>query len=142
MGRYVPVALSVPSTESTTTAGSAVGGFDNYDELHCVASLVGLAGGTLDVYVQESLDGGTTWFDVCHFPQLASGAAAIRYSFTVPRDSALKAVGQGTTPALAVNNVAGGPWGPQLRLLSVTGAGTSGDAKVQTLHCYMSKKAA
>lgn len=38
---------------------------------------------TLDVYVQTTDDGGATWYDVCHFPQLTAAAlkAAAYWAF-------------------------------------------------------------
>lgn len=132
--KTLSLSLSVPSTASTTTAGSAVRGFGNYDALKGVATLTGITGGTLDVYIQHSFDGGTTWSDVAHFPQLSAGASAITYDFSITLDSTIRTVGKGTSPLLAANTLCAGPWADQLRLVSVTGTGTSGSAQTQTVN--------
>jgi len=50
-------------------------------ELNCSAQAKD-SGDTLDVYVQTSLDGGTTWVDVVHFTQILGnvGAAKVYYA--------------------------------------------------------------
>jgi hypothetical protein len=76
---------------------------------------------TLDVYLQESLDQGTTWNDIAHTQ--FTGAAAVRY-FQI----AGKAAGS-TSPitkgdaALAGETVRQGPFGDQLRFKWVFAAG-------------------
>ena len=102
------------------------------EALRIVAELVGATGGTLDVYLQTSDDGGTTWYDWAHFPQLAAGASAIKYAFSVPSagELGITTIGSGTSPALAANTVVGGPWGDRIRALYVAGASTSAGAAV------------
>lgn len=106
---------------------------DGYVSLTVVAKLVGATGGTLDVYVQTSPDQGVTWVDYAHFPQLASGAAAIKYAFAAGQGTPSAApvvVGINTAPALAANTVVGGGWGDRIRLLMVAGSGTTVGAAV------------
>src|SRR5262249_6183355 len=50
-------------------------GLGAYKSLSIFSMLQGATGGTLDVYLQYSPDGGTTWVDYAHFPQVAAGAA-------------------------------------------------------------------
>jgi len=104
--------------------GSGEGPIAYYDTLEIEADLTGPTGGTLDVYVQRSRDGGTTYRDYIHFPQVAAGATK-RYTVSPALSNTIVEVGQGTSPALAANTCAGGKWGPQLRLMVTTGAGTS-----------------
>lgn len=43
------------------------------------------AGDTLDVYVDTSLDGGTTWINIIHFTQVLGNAAVKTFAATVAR---------------------------------------------------------
>lgn len=125
-------ASSQAVVNSTGVAGIASGLLDVSEHLFVLAQLVGATGGTLDVYIQTSPDLGTTWVDWAHFPQLAAGAAAIKYAFTVSKGSQLltpTVVGVNNSPALAVNTVVGG-WGDRFRLWMVAGASTSAGAAV------------
>ncbi len=132
----------MPHLNSTTLAGTSpaapgsaattgVGGFGEADSISIVATLQGATGGTLDVYVQTSYDGGATYVDFCHFPQLAGAAASSVRVWHVTRNLAqttLTTVGTGTSPALAANAIVGGCWGDYMRLLFVAGGGTSAGA--------------
>ncbi len=118
-----------------TAAGDVAGGLDRYDSLTIIATLQGATGGTLDVYLQMSPDGGTTWIDYAHYPQLAAAAVSSIRTWTVSRaaeQKTLTTVGSGTSPALAANTIMGGDWGDRLRALYVAGASTSAGA-VQTI---------
>lgn len=116
-----------------TAAGDTVAGLDKYDSLLIIGDLVGATAGTLDIYLQTSTDGGTTWYDYGHFAQLAAGAAAIVKAVTVSRAQgrvATVTVGKNTTPALAVDTFLGGEWGDRMRALYVAGASTSAGAAI------------
>jgi len=93
-------------------------------------------GGTLNLYLQESLDGGTTWWDCCAFPQVTAATASNVVVPIMLNSLTAYAVRKGTTasavPVLAAGTYTGGPYGPLLRLVAVTGTGTSGAAQVQT----------
>lgn len=105
-------------------------GLNKYTDLHIVADLIGATGGTLDVYLQTSHDG-LRWNDYAHFAQLAAGAAAITVTFAVTRraqQTSITTIGKDNTPALAANSVVGGEFGDQMRVLCVTGVGTSAAA--------------
>lgn len=117
---------------ASTAAGDILLGLGRYDALQITAELVGATGGTLDVYLQTSPDGGTSWYDYIHFPQLAAAASAVKYMVNVPQAGAtgITVVGKDTTPALAANTVVGGSWGDRLRPLYVAGASTSAGAAV------------
>lgn len=144
--QFLVFAETSPSAASTAASSAAVAGssgaagiamlatgLDGYLSLTVVAKLVGATGGTLDIYLQTSPDAGATWVDYAHFPQLAGGAAAIKYEFVVSQGIQTAApivVGINTTPALAANTVVGGAWGDRIRLLMVAGAGTSAGAAV------------
>ena len=132
----VPLSLVVPTTASTTTYGVAVH-TPLFERLVLVAALASLSASTLDVYVQESWDNGTTWTDVGHFAQITAGHAAVIYRLVLPSAGTAVVVGQGTVsnapPVLAAGSFADGPWGPMLRLVSVTGIGANASTATQTL---------
>jgi hypothetical protein len=133
MARRVQASLTDTSPASAITAvgGDLGGGFRDCNALTVVATIQGGTGGVLDVYLQTSFDGGTTWLDYAHFPQLAAGAAATTRVWHVTRDSAvgtLIAVGSGTSPSLTVNTINGGAFGDTFRVVYVAGASTSAGA--------------
>jgi hypothetical protein len=76
-----------------------------------VTSAAAAVGDTLDVYVQGSSDGGTTWDDIAHFTQvLGNGGAkkfAIRWQGDIAPTTALAAPQDGVLAA----GVAQGPHG-------------------------------
>jgi len=114
-----------------TVAQPPTPGLGAYKSLSIFSTLQGATGGTLDVYLQYSPDGGTTWVDYAHFPQLAAGAAAASRVWNVTKEAqqtTLTSVGTGTSPALAANSIVGGDWGDRLRVLTVAGAGTTSGA--------------
>lgn len=118
---------------ASTAAGTVIAcGLADLDSLTVVASLVGATGGTLDVYLQTSHDGGTTYYDWAHFTQLTAGNAALKVVAHVPRTQNVAAttIGSGTSPVLAANTITGGSWGDQMRLLFVAGASTSAGAAI------------
>jgi hypothetical protein len=136
--RFFTKTLSVPSTASTTTAGSAFALPLKYDSMLVVGVLAGLTGGTLDVYLQDSPDGGTTWLDCCHFTQVAAAGSG-KYAFSLALSSTPVAIGTGTTGspgvALAASSVRPAPWCTDtMRIVAVSGSGTSGSAAVQTIY--------
>ena len=106
---------------------------DEYESHDIVAELVGATGGTLDVYVQTSHDGGVNWYDKIHFAQLADGAAAVIYrtsTSNAQNGATPQAVGKNLSPQLGNNVTLNGPASDRMRLLMVAGAGTSAGAKV------------
>jgi hypothetical protein len=128
-GQRLVITGASPASASTAVIG-AVGGLQIYDSLQIIATIQGATGGTLDLYLQSSVDG-TSWYDYVHFAQFAAAAAALTRFISVSRHgqvTTLTAIGSGTSPALAVNTVLGGDFGTRLRLLAVAGASTSAGA--------------
>ena len=123
---------------ATTTVGTAiVANLEASDSVLLVLSVVGHAGGVLDVYVQ-SRHGAGNWVDVAHVPQLGDGAGAITYRIPLSRYTSILApvvVGVAGVPALAANSVVEGEFGDALRLVAVGGAGGAGGA-VQSCAVY------
>ncbi len=123
-----------PAGAAQAVVGAAVEGLSAFERFVVHAELVGATGGTLDVYLQRKI-GPDEWQDWIHFPQLASGAAAVKYAAAdVPNTATPIVVGEtndaGTTgaPALAVNTVAPGHPGDAVRCLAVAGAGAAAAA--------------
>jgi hypothetical protein len=126
--------------EATTSVGSVVAGLLEYEWFTIDAALTGIAGGTLDVYLQREVDpdGNGVWADWCHFPQFSAAGAAVEYSAQSGADKTIHVVEQGTTaaagtPALAANTFIGGHPGNKLRAVFVAGAGATGPAKTQVI---------
>lgn len=116
---------------SLTSGGSPVyTGLDDYGAVLLDCLVRGATGGTLDIYFQSSIKGGR-WYDVAHLPQLAAGAALVRYAFSISR---ARGGGSATplvvnpaddTPTLAANTVLTFTLGDALRMVYVAGVGTS-----------------
>ena len=111
-------------------AGGVFTGLDDYGSVTIDALVQGATGGTLDIVFQSSIKPGR-WFDVARLPQLANGAAPVRYVVTFNR-----ARGGGTSTANVVNVLDGVPLitantiyqfnlGDAVRLVLNAGAGTT-----------------
>lgn len=133
---------SAPGTIASTQAVSGTAGpsgiatqqLDDYQALSFEAVLTGATGGTLDVFIQNSPDMGSTWYDYVHFATLTAGASTVRYVASVAsgaQNLALQTIGTNLLPALAPATAIGGAWGDRFRIVMVAGAGTSAGAVVQ-----------
>jgi hypothetical protein len=119
------IAETSPGAASTVASTIVVKGLDRYDDMTIVAELIGATGGTLDIYLQGSWDGGANYYDWMHFAQLAAGAAAVKYiSPQPPAATAPVAIGKGVTPLLAAATRVGGAPAPFMRAVYVAGAST------------------
>lgn len=141
MSRYQlagTITATSPASASTAVAVATVPGLEKFDWFAIEADLAGATGGTLDVYVQRRL-ANNLWRDWIHFPQLAAGAAAVKYSVQSGSTTTITVVGGGTDAspgvALAVNTALGGHPGSELRVVFVAGASTSAGA-AQTVRVY------
>lgn len=133
-GTAQTVTATSPSTATTAVAATQFKGsaFSKAEQLVIDAALVGATGGTLDVYLQRKV-ASDTWRDLAHFPQLASGGAAVKYTATITGEgTSLVVVGGGSDAApgvaLAVNTVVNVIPGGDIRVVFVSGAGTSAGA--------------
>ncbi len=126
--------FTVPATASTTTLDTSgiLSGLDAIDSMLIVASLVGVTGGTLNLYLQvsDSVDaaGSPVWIDYLAFTQLADGASSVVKAYSVSRHAqqlTATTVGIGDTPALAAGTILGGDFGERMRLVAVTGSGVT-----------------
>ncbi len=126
------IATTSPATAITSISAS-VGGLAAFETVTVLATLTGATGGVLDVYLQGSFDGGVTWYEVCHFTQVAAAAAAKVYTVVFANAAAMTQVGTGTavsagTAVLTAGTIVGGHPGDQLRAVYVAGASTSAGA--------------
>jgi hypothetical protein len=122
---------STSPAAASTVAGPIVTGLGGAGSGQIFATLTGATGGTLNIYLQSSPDGGTTWSDYAAFAQLAAGAAATSVSFTLSKgqhQTTITTVGTGLSPALTTGQVLGGDWGDRLRLVFKANASTSAGA--------------
>jgi|SRR5580692_861260 hypothetical protein len=142
-----PAAASTNAASSQAvsgTAGSPAGVassqmMDDGAGVDIVAELAGASGGTLDIFIQASPDGGTTWVDIVHFAQLASGAAAVVYKTNIsnlpqPASAAPVVVGTGLhsgSTGLAAGTTVQGYGFDRLRLMMASGSGTTAGAAVK-----------
>lgn len=116
---------------ASTVAQTPVTGLGGFRSMAIYAEIQGGTGGTLDIYLQFSPDGGTTWVDYAHYAQITAGAAAIKRLTSFSKSgqvTSVATVGSGETPALAANTHLGGDWGDRLRVIAVAGSGTSAGA--------------
>jgi len=114
---------------SGNTTSTVITGLSKVTAITIIDSLLGATGGTLDVYVQDSPDGGTTWYDYIHYAQIAAaGGAQPIGAYDPTLNDTRTVIGTGTSPALAASAFRGGKPFDQMRLLLVAGAGTSAGA--------------
>jgi hypothetical protein len=109
---------------------------DDVDAVDVVVTFGGNTGGSLDVYVQINPDGqGKTWVDIIHFPTAASGTGALTWQAPISNNTTTNApflVGTNLNPALQATNpnVVNGAFSERMRLVMVSGIGTSAGTTV------------
>jgi hypothetical protein len=74
------------------------------------------AGDTLDVYIQSSIDGGTTWDDFVHFTQVLGNGGAKKYIAQWERDLSPTTPQHAPQDAAIAAGVQQGPIGPTWRV--------------------------
>lgn len=110
----------VSGIAATTVTRATTTGLDAYTDLDILINITagGTATGTLQIWLEDSADGGTTWDDLVSSNTFALGAAAITQHFFV----AGKIATSGTQGAaaqqetLAAGTVRAGPFGNQIRV--------------------------
>lgn len=127
------VTLTSPATATTAVGATTFKGsmFARAEKLVIDADLLGGTGGTLDVYLQRKI-AADTWRDWVHFPQLAA-ASSKKYSLCITGEgSSIVEVGGGSDAspgvALAVNTAVNVVPGGDVRVVFVSGGGTSAGA--------------
>lgn len=125
-------------TDGTVTVpGSEYGGLQNYDSLLILINVTaaGTATGTVNIRIQDSWDGGTSWDDIVSSLQLTLGSTTGTQRFVVQGNIAAATITTATSTALTmgsavVSNLAAGsarqgPFGDRIRVRE-TVASTSG----------------
>lgn len=134
-----PSSPSTAVSSGVVESAAAYGGpgvampLNDGNSLDIAADLRGATGGSLDVYVQYSVNSGRSWYDLAHFPQIASGAPLIYFRAPVSlytNSVNTSQVGKNLAPALAPSAMVNGAFGDRVRLVMVAGAGTSVGAPV------------
>ena len=90
MGSYREVELAASAARTTSGNGSAFGGFSQASRLAAQLSIASRSGTnpTLDVVIQHSIDGGTTWFDLITFTQATAAGNELKLYSEVDASSA------------------------------------------------------
>ena len=123
----------VTGSPSANVPAGVAGWVDDYASIEVIAELMGATGGSLDVYMQTSPDGGLTWFDTIHWPQQSAAGAQAYYNSPLSQAATTSTpvvVGKNLVPALAANTVINGSFGDRFRLVMVAGTSTSAGASV------------
>lgn len=123
-------------------------GLQNYDSLLFLINVTdnGTATGTVNIRIQDSWDGGTTWDDIVSSLQLTLGTTTGTQRFVVQGQIAAATITTATSTALTqgsavVSNLAAGsarqgPFGDRIRVRE-TVAGTSGSPVGATYSIHM-----
>jgi hypothetical protein len=117
--------ITPPATPATLNGSGVLQPFDVFHSAEIVAVLQGNTGGPLDIYLQTSYDGGTTWCDYIHYTQVGAGVL-IKYRVSISKTAVTTAVPtQCFDAGLGAGQVLGGEWGDRFRLKAVSGASTT-----------------
>jgi len=109
-------------TTNTATVGTAVTGLDHYNAATILLTIAGKtfdASTTLDIYLQYSPDGGTTWDDIGRFTQVTNAAMGNGTYVMFLRPGAASVADRATDDAdgtLAANNVRSVTWCDRMRV--------------------------
>jgi hypothetical protein len=121
------ISILPSSTISSSATSTPITGLQSFQNAFLEVSVTGVPVGgtpTLDVYLQSSPDGGTTWRDFAHTSQITTSNVNqfVQLSgMTAGATTGLAA----SDAALAANTVVQGPWGDRLRAKWVFVAGGS-----------------
>lgn len=136
-------AASAAGTNIVYTTATEIG---QYNTCSFYTRTQGVTGGTLDIYVQTAFRGVNTtpvWADVAHLPTMLAAATPLGSAFTLTRFSSTAATIvtnlnlTNNTPVLPTNTIVNGFLGMKLRIVVVTGAGTSAGS-AQSIYVYCS----
>lgn len=119
----------VSGVTATTTTRNTFTGLGQFNSCYVLlrTTTTGTATGTLNIYVQDSVDGGTTWDDLISSVAIAFGAATATQRFTLSGQvvgatittAASTGITQGSAvvvETLAAGSARQGPWGDQIRI--------------------------
>lgn len=134
--RHVTLLNAPITTAQTAAPGTPATGFSSAEQIMLEAIFTyGSGGTTAKAWVQTSLDGGATWFDIANFAFTTSSASKVSVCVLNPATP----LAAGTTPgsaALADNTVLNGVIGDQFRTL-VTTTGTYAGGTSLAVHAVV-----
>lgn len=139
VGVQASAATLVPPAERTASGTGSVSLSHSYVIEAAVFQLSVTAAATdsddtLDVFIQHTVDGGTTWDDFVHFTQATGDGGAVTYlaswqSNATP-ESELKAPADAAMAAGVLQGPAAGEWRVKWVVVDSNGAGGAGDEDV------------
>lgn len=123
-------ASQTSGTSNATTTRSTTTGLDIYSDITIQINITnaGAATGTLQLFLEDSIDGGTTWDDLVSSPTFTFGASVTTYLFTISGKLATsRPQGQAAQQeTLAAGSARQGPFGERIRVREkVSGVGGS-----------------
>ncbi len=113
-------AAQVSGTAVTTTTRTTTTGLSNFSQAVILINITagGAAGGTLQLFLEDSADGGTTWDDLVSSNTFVFGAAVTTQMFCLNGGLATSKT-QGSAlqqETLAAGTARSGPWGDRIRV--------------------------
>jgi len=113
-------ASQVAGNANATTTRTITTGLGKYTTALILVNVTagGAATGVLQIYLQDSVDGGTTWNDLISSPTFAFGAAGTTMVFTLNANIA-STIAAGTAQAIETmpaSQSRTGPWGDRIRI--------------------------
>lgn len=109
-------------TSPGTVTGTAVTGLGFYKQIQVVLAVTAAAlavDDTMDVYIDTSPDGGTTWYNAIHFPQVLGNGGVKSFFATLDPAGAAGTACVNTTSDAAVNTVRPSIFTDRLRVRTV-----------------------
>jgi len=129
--------------EAGYAVGEAVSGFAKCQWIAVLATITGATGGTIDVIIDHSPDGGSNWYELVHLPQSAAAAAVKTVSWEPGSGGTCVVVGKNQTTAavLASGASSGEMWFDTMRVRLIAGTSTSAGAvqSVKVVGLYRGK---
>jgi hypothetical protein len=119
-GNITVQSSQVSATTNTTTTRTTTTGLGDYLDIDLIIKITGggAATGTLQLFIQDSSDGGTTWDDLIASNTFTFGASTTNQIFKVSGRTATTHP-QGTasqTEAMTAGTARQGPWGDRIRV--------------------------
>lgn len=113
-------ASQTAATSNGTTTRTTTTGLGKYCDIQILINITngGAATGTLQLFLEDSFDGGTTWNDLVASNNFTFGAPVITQIFSIAGRLATTQV-QGSAAqqeTLTAGNVRQGPWGDRIRV--------------------------
>lgn len=113
-------ASQTSGTTNATTTRTTTTGLDIYSDITILINITnaGAATGTLQLFLEDSVDSGTTWDDLVSSPAFTFGAALTNYQFTISgKISTSRPQGQAAQQeTLAAGSCRQGPFGERIRV--------------------------